>query len=307
MRSKYILIVLSVAAAMAAVAVAVWAGAPDNPPGPPETTYSYTLEDTYNRLASGAAGAQSTFTEPSEGPPTGTMHTLNDIMSVAPAVDDTSGATQTHVLAGMMAWGLTSGEWGVITGSKPYAPVPRTGQTGCWNAAGGSVSCSGSGQDGEYQMGMDWPTPRFITDTTGVVTDTLTGLVWLQDASCIVNEYPGFDNDGTSGDGRVTWQHALDFAAGITVTGPYSNCAAGFSDWRLPNVRELQSLPDYGEGNPALPDGHPFTGVQSDCYWSSSTSAIGTSNAWPVDLNAGYVLSYSKTTLYYVWPVRGRQ
>jgi len=279
MRSKYILIVLSIVAAMATVAVVVSAGDPDNPPGPPETTSSYTLEDIYDRLDTGAARTPITFTEPISGPATGTMHTLNDIMSVAPAMD----------------------------GSRPYAPVPRTGQTGCWGAGGGSASCSGSGQDGEYQMGVDWPTPRFITDTTGVVTDTLTGLIWLQDANCIANEYPGFDNDGPSGDGRVTWQHALDFTAGITVTGPYSNCAAGFSDWRLPNVRELQSLIDYGEGNPALPDGYPFTGVQSDCYWSSSTSAIGTSNAWPVDLNAGYVLSYSKTTLYYVWPVRGGQ
>lgn len=35
------------------------------------------------------------------------------------------------------------------------------------------------------------------------------------------------------------------------------------SQWRLPNVRELQSLIDYGEYNPALPTGHPFTGVAS--------------------------------------------
>ncbi|NIO68243.1 MAG: DUF1566 domain-containing protein, partial [Anaerolineae bacterium] len=44
-------------------------------------------------------------------------------------------------------------------------------------------------------------------------------------------------------------------------------------DWRLPNVRELQSLIDYGRQTPALPSGHPFTGVQSSLYWSSTTHA----------------------------------
>jgi hypothetical protein len=305
MRKKHILIVLSVIVALAAVAVVVSAGDPDNPPGPPETTDSFTLEDIYNRLDTGVAGTQNTFTEPSEGPPTGTMHTLNEIMTIAPAVDDTNGATQTHLLAGRTAWGLTSNQWGLITGTYPHAPVPRTGQTILYAV----------GDDGDLEKGVAWPSPRFITDTTGstgvtvVVTDTMTGLVWPQDANCIGNEYPGFDNDGASGDGRVTWQHALDFVAGITVTGSYSNCAAGFSDWRLPNVRELQSLIDYGRYNPVLPSGHPFTGVQSYRYWSSTTAAYNTSNVWVVGLYGGSVTLGDKagTLDVYVWPVRGGQ
>lgn len=109
MRSKFILIVLSVVGAMAAVAVVVLAGDPDNPPGPPETTNSYTLENIYNRLDSGAAGTQSAFTEPSSGPPTGTMHALNEIMAVAPQVDDTNGATAAQVVFGKTYWSLQSG------------------------------------------------------------------------------------------------------------------------------------------------------------------------------------------------------
>ena len=35
-----------------------------------------------------------------------------------------------------------------------------------------------------------------------------------------------------------------------------------FNDWRLPNVKELQSLLDYGHDYPALPPGHPFIKVQ---------------------------------------------
>jgi hypothetical protein len=185
-----------------------------------------------------------------------------------------------------------------------YAPVPKTGQTTSY----------ATGDDGDLEMGVEWPSPRFITGTTGttgatvVVTDTLTGLVWLQDANCIANQYPGFDNDGTSGDGRVTWQHALDFVAGMTATGSYSNCAAGFSDWRLPNVRELLSLIDHGEFQPALPDGHPFTNVQWSRYWSSTTYAYGTADAYYLALGDSLVNVNNKTnTNWYTWPVRGGQ
>jgi len=389
MSNKHTMILLSVIAALAAVAVVVSAGNPDTPPGPPETTSSYRLEDIYSRLDTGAAGAQITFTEPISGPTVGTGHTLDEIMAAAPQVDDTNGATITQVLAGTTYWGLRSSAWATQTGAMAnngavtlmptttqqtiaagyhdgsgyvtgdadlvagnirsgvtlfgvngnpnvvntssgdaaaadiligqvawvdgsevmgrrfLAPVPKTGQT---------ISYA-TGDDGDLDMGVDWITStRFITGTTGttgvtvVVTDTLTGLVWLQDANCIQNQYPSFDSDNTAGDGAVTWQHALDFTTGITVTGPYSNCAAGFSDWRLPNVRELQSLIDYQEQNTALPDGHPFTNAYSGGYWSGTTNIHTTSSGWYVDLSYGQVRYISKSTPYYVvWPVRDGQ
>jgi hypothetical protein len=96
---------------------------------------------------------------------------------------------------------------------------------------------------------------------------------------------------------------ANELAAGYC--GLTDGSSAG--DWRLPNVRELQSLIDYGELNPALPSGHPFTGVHSNYYWSSSTSAGGTSYAWTVYLYSGKLTNANKNTDYYVWPVRGGQ
>jgi hypothetical protein len=292
MRSKYILIVLSVVAAMAAVAVVVSAGDPDTPPGPPASTSSYTLEDIYDRLDTGAAGTQSTFTEPSEGPPTGTMHTLNAIMSVAPSVDDINGATQAQVLAGRTAWGLTSGQWGVIAGTRPAAPVPKTGQTISYTV----------GDDGDLEMGVEWPSPRFITSTTGIVTDTLTGLVWLQNANC--QFFFAFDLTGSN---NRAWVSALTSADSLAsgFCGLTDGSSAG--DWRLPNVRELQSLIDYGEFGPALPDGHPFTGVLSNYYWSSTTYTNTTSYAWDVVLTNGFVRYDPKSNAQYVWPVRGGQ
>jgi hypothetical protein len=117
MHSKHILTVLSIVAALAAVAVVVSAGNPNTPPGPPETTSSYTLEHMYERLSTGADGTPITFTEPISGPGSGTMHTLDEIMAVAPQVDDTNGATVTQVMTGTTYWGLRDGAWGLQTGT----------------------------------------------------------------------------------------------------------------------------------------------------------------------------------------------
>ena len=90
MRVKSITAVVALVALVALVFLALTASA-GNPVGPgtqPDSTYSYTLEDIYNRLNDGTAGSQSTFTEPSSGPGTGTMHTLNDIMALASANAD---------------------------------------------------------------------------------------------------------------------------------------------------------------------------------------------------------------------------
>lgn len=91
-----------------------------DPPGPPDdpASASYTLDDLYNRLTTGADGSQTTFTEPVVGPGTGTMHTLNEIMAAAPAEDNTSGVTPGEVLQGRTFWSLrTDGTWGLQTGT----------------------------------------------------------------------------------------------------------------------------------------------------------------------------------------------
>ena len=178
---------------------------------------------------------------------------------------------------------------GLIGAGNQYAPVEKTGQTGCWDASGNPVTCAGTGQDGDLQKGVTWPVPRFTDNGDGTVTDNLTGLVWLKNANCF---------------GIRTWANALidcnslaDGACGLT-----DGSVAG--DWRLPNVKELQSLIDFGQFNPALPTGHPFTGVQY--YWSSTTLDAGsTIGAWSVSLSLGSVIAYDKTTdVLYVWPVR---
>ena len=140
-------------------------------------------------------------------------------------------------------------------------------------------------------------------------TSKLTGLTWLRDANCMATHYPEFDNDGDiGGDGMVTWQHALDFIAGIN-NETYPLCGAGHTDWRLPSVKELQSLIDFSRSDPALGFVVVFFGivhnVQNSYYWSSTTSLNYASHAWIMNMVHGYIIIDDKPSEHYVWPVRG--
>lgn len=107
----------------------------------------------------------------------------------------------------------------LLSSVENYAPMPQAGQESCWDEYGAPLGdCEGTGQDGEFQMGVDWSADgRFTENSPGTVTDTLTGLIWLKKTNCIGTNDPLFDTDGEPGDGRVTWQHALDFVAGINA------------------------------------------------------------------------------------------
>lgn len=95
--------------------------------------------------------------------------------------------------------------------------------------------------------GDRWGENQFIANADGTVTDQLSGLTWQQ-----------------QDDGKVRdWENALAYCADLSL--------AGHTDWRLPNVKELQSIVDYSRHDPAL-DPHYFS--QSDptgWFWSSTT------------------------------------
>jgi len=189
------------------------------------------------------------------------------------------------------------------------APLAQTGQTLCYSADGSfTISCAGTGQDGELRKGVVWPSPRFTNNGNGTATDNLTGLIWLTNTNCIHTLNTSFDIDGVAGDGMVTGQHALNFVAGINA-GTYncddtSNGGAQQTDWRLPNVRELYSLLDLGKFNPSLPAGHPFMSTINNYYWSSTTVSENTDSAWGVDFGTGKVASDNKELYAFVTAVR---
>jgi hypothetical protein len=226
------------------------------------------------------------------------------------------------------------------------ARVEATGQMGCWNSLSESnipeeIACTRSdaaGQDGAVRAGVPFPSPRFTangdlngdgdcTDSDeicdGTVTDKLTGLIWLKNANCFSTK---------------TWAEALDLANNLEDGADHTkdcglNDKSHKGDWRLPNVKELQSLIDFDKHifpEAALTAGHPFEDVRPRYYWSSTTSASEwdafscicrddpfpgePDDAWAVSLTEGITVltgntraceSVIKNELRGVWLVRG--
>ncbi len=177
-----------------------------------------------------------------------------------------------------------------VRGESNY--LPKTGQT----------TTTQSGDDGDLQKGISWPSPRFINNMDETITDNLTGLTWAQDANLIKYRDPSFDNDGTIGDGAVTWQHALDYAAKLRAEN-----YLGHNDWRVPNVNELESLCDAVQWNQiSLLTGAGFIHIEVALYWSSTTYCLSSDFAhtfWPGQLGIGE--PSEKTNAWGVMVVRG--
>ncbi len=173
-----------------------------------------------------------------------------------------------------------------VPSSAGVISLPRTGQTKCYDAGGTQIDCAGTGQDGEIQAGVPWPNPRFTSGTgaeAGCMIDNLTGLMWPKNGNL-----PGI---------YKTWNNAIDYSNNLTL--------CGYSDWRLPNINELNSLVNSAMSDPSVwLNEQGFSGVQSGHYWSSSTNVQTTGEAWRVGLFFGYENNGDKTNGGYVWPTR---
>jgi len=126
----------------------------------------------------------------------------------------------------------------------------------------------------ESQIPTSMPTSRFVDHGDDTVTDTQTGLMWakcqtgLSGATCSTGVFLSFN-----------WDDALQNAEASTL--------AGYSDWRLPNVKELSSIVELRCGNPAI-NLAVFPNTQITAFWSSSPSAVDPYyNAWVVYSLAG--------------------
>ncbi|MBW2662721.1 MAG: DUF1566 domain-containing protein [Deltaproteobacteria bacterium] len=171
----------------------------------------------------------------------------------------------------------------------PPAFVEKTGQTVSYAV----------GDDGEYQAGVDLPSPRFTDNGDGTVTDNLTRLIWLKNANCF---------------GGRTWYEALSDANQLADESCDLTDGSVPGDWRLPNVKELLSLMHYGYAYPSLSnadgtgqwsEGDSFSGVQPVRYWSSTANVEVTAKAKFVALSGGGATNTDKTDHLCVWPVRG--
>jgi hypothetical protein len=190
---------------------------------------------------------------------------------------------------------------GGLSAPLVFTRFPVTGQTTCFSTSGTSVPCAGTGQDGEVQAGA---AARFTDNGDGTVTDGNSGLMWEK----LTDDGGIHDQDAT-----YTWSDAVTVKIAALNTAGF----AGYDDWRLPNVRELQSLVHYGVYGPAV-SGAFDTGCASGCdglacsctpfgtvTWSS-TSHVGASGyAWSIYFGDGQQSAVGKTGPATVRAVRG--
>lgn len=180
--------------------------------------------------------------------------------------------------------------------AQAFQPFPDTGQTKCYDDTG-EIPCPSPGQpfygqDAQYQPrlprsytklghgGTVLPDTALHVDDGGqwiMTRDNVTGLIW--ELKTNVNRNHSY-----------TWANAQSqFIAGLN-----SASFGGFSDWRLPNIKELSSLVNAG-GAPWI-DTRWFPKNIESYYWSYTKYAKNTDEAWHVTFNYG--LPYLNPTYF---------
>ncbi|MEI6061291.1 MAG: DUF1566 domain-containing protein, partial [Bacteroidota bacterium] len=121
---------------------------------------------------------------------------------------------------------------------------------------------------------------HFTDNSDGSITDNFTGLTWQKIQSL----------------NPLTWEAALAYASGFTLSGK--------TGWRLPNIRELQSLNDPLLSKPSFNKTF-FPSCLSGNYWSSTTMQNESAVAWEINIDYGIVSYNTKTQAENVLLVRG--
>ena len=134
-------------------------------------------------------------------------------------------------------------------GDRSYSIVD-TGQTSCFDVAS-SVPCPAAGasfygQDAQFNGNQ----PSYTLSTDGVtVHDNVTGLIWQKS--------PDTNGDGTiNAADKLTWTEAQARPAALNAV----RCG-GYSDWRLPTIKELYSLINFTGTDPSGATGDDTSGM----------------------------------------------
>ena len=162
--------------------------------------------------------------------------------------------------------------------------LPKTGQTISYIPK----------DDGDLELGW-WRgrlntnnKTRFIAKTIGgddVVIDRATGLMWAADGSAM----------GCVNGGQVSLTNAILYAISLDF--------AGFTGWRVPNIRELFSLTDFSKDRPCI-DEILFPNLVTGYYQTSTTQAGDTAYHWCIRTDSGMTYLNTKGTLQLLRCVR---
>jgi len=119
-------------------------------------------------------------------------------------------------------------------------PIVDTGQNTFWNSTGEEIAAPVEGyafygQDAQFTGSV----PNYRDNDDGTVSDLVTGLMWTQS--------PDLNGDGTINEAdKLTLAEAVASTSNVTV--------GGYSDWRLPTIKELYSLINFSGVDPLLKD-----------------------------------------------------
>jgi len=136
----------------------------------------------------------------------------------------------------------------------------------------------------------EWLDARYVDNGDGSVIDLDTGLVWKKCSE-------GLDGDNCS-IGTVAsydWKSALETASNASY--------ATYTDWRLPNTKELASIAALDRFDPAI-NIALFPETVSDYYWSSTPSLSDDSQSIVISFHHGYDSDKDRTSVRHVRLVR---
>ena len=209
----------------------------------------------------------------------------------------TFAAVDKWIPPGMRVISISGGETTGMTVvyKQQTGRIPDTGQTGSYTGT--------AGEDSDYLINppsytkLDGEGNEFLYEATewAMVRDNVTGLIW---------EVKTNDGSVHDRDNVYTWQNAQD----VFIAALNSDSFGGYTNWRVPTIKELDSITDLGRGNPAIVRDY-FPNTVSSNYWSSTTDASNASTAWTMDFyyGSGYSYAIHKYYTFNVRAVRGGQ
>jgi hypothetical protein len=183
--------------------------------------------------------------------------------------------------------------------------------------ASGQTTAYGPGSDGDVRAGAAL---AYRDNLDGTITDNNTGLMWEKKDQA--GGIHGWNNAYTWGMPDPPYTMNGTMVTEFLATLNRAPCFAGHCDWRIPNVKELQSIVDHQNADPAVDaafntscvvgctvDGASSTTMcsctQFDFYWSSTTSQTAPEAATGVFFTNGSVpFSSVKSHGRYVRAVR---
>ncbi|MBI3146887.1 MAG: DUF1566 domain-containing protein [Betaproteobacteria bacterium] len=131
----------------------------------------------------------------------------------------------------------------------------------------------------------------------GTVTHNKTGLMWKRCAEAASELWDGSTCTGSAA--TYTWAAAL--------TKAKDSSFAGYSDWRLPNKKELESIVETCGYNPAINTTFFPNTPTSFYFWTATSYAPNVAYAWIVIFSYGDLHAYGKANTNYARLVRGGQ